>query len=154
MLISLAMTPNEKLDLLVNTLFEQYQINFSKDQYAIYKDNHNIKWKGNVEGWGVYSYNEFSIYFPEIVGYYDDIFIDRISKSVYPVKIVFKNSIPTLDDLQFLQKCFGKCEGIKQTNIDDDFYNNDIYTYTTDKYLIKFILHYGMVENIAVEQKK
>jgi hypothetical protein len=150
----LSLTPNDRLNLFVDTLFQQYQINFETSQYELYKKDHNPKWRGNFEGGGVYVYEEYSIYFNNIVGFYKDIFIDQVSKDTYPDKIVFVCLSPDQKDHIYMIQCFGNTKMIKHENIDDEYYENNTSEYNTNKYKIIFISQRDKIMKIEIQKKK
>lgn len=148
----LSLTPNDRVNLLVDTLFIQNQINFETSQYEIYKKDHNPKWRGNFEGGGVYVYDEYSIYFNNIVGFYKDIFIDQVSKDTYPEKFVIVNPLPDPKDQINMIQCFGNSNMIKHDNIDDEYYESNTSEYNTNKYKVIFVSQRDRILKIEIQQ--
>jgi hypothetical protein len=146
-------TSNDRLNLLVDTLFAQHEISFDVNQYDIYKKDHNPKWKGNYEGSGVYIYDKYTIHFTDIVGYNNEIFIDRISKKTFPNKIIFDNSSEDLNDLAHLIRCFGKGKIKIQENIDFEYYKKELHEYLTDKYKVIFVIENGKILSLVIQKK-
>jgi hypothetical protein len=148
----LSSNPNDRLNLLAETLFTQYEINFNINQYEIYKRDYNPEWRGNFEGGGVYIYESYTIYFNNIVGYYKDIFIDQICKETFPNRIVFNNPSADSKDVQYLQNCFGKGIIKMHDNIDEEYYKKETHEYKTNKYKMIFVIESGEILKLEIQK--
>jgi hypothetical protein len=152
-ILNLNISPIEKLDLIPNALLNQYDLNFCLSQYDIYKLDRNPKWRGNLEGFGVYDYGNYSVYFNDIIGSYEDIFVDVISKKNYPHHFVFKNIQSTKNDKTTMIESLGvPTDSKKYAN--DDFYGNvEVCTYESGNYLVSFQIEDEEIKNVEVKEK-